>query len=102
MEQFNKLKQEGTVEEYYARFEELKSILSHAHPTLYEHYFVSSFLSRWNDELRSMVKMLQPTTVRQATEKAHLHELSLEAFVSKHKISSKGLGGRWQSLMGRG
>lgn len=34
VEQFNKLKQEGTMEEYHTQFEELKSILSRACPTL--------------------------------------------------------------------
>ena len=58
VEQFNKLNQEETMEEYHTQFEELKSILSHAHPTLNEHYFVFSFLRGLNHERRPMVKML--------------------------------------------
>ena len=54
-----------------------------------EQYFVSSFLSGLNDELRPMVKMLQPAIVRQATEKARLHELSLDAFTQKQGLSQK-------------
>lgn len=42
-------------------------------------HFVSSFFSGLKDELRSMVKMMMPTTVRQAAEKARLQELTLEA-----------------------
>jgi len=70
--------------------------------TLDKHYFVSSFISGLSDELRPMVKMLQPPFVRQVTEKACLHELLLEAFVKKHKITLKGSeGSNWQGEISR-
>ena len=52
IEEFNKLKQEGWVMEYYIRFEELRSLLLNSHPTLTEPCFVSSFISGLNKELR--------------------------------------------------
>ena len=61
-----------------------------ARPTLIEAYFVSSFISGLNEELRPTVKMLQPVTVKQAAEKAKLQELTVEAIFKKHQIPYKG------------
>lgn len=60
IEEFNKLKQNGTVEEYQTRFEELRSLLSLSHPYLDEEYFVSSFISGLEELIRLAVKMLYP------------------------------------------
>lgn len=51
IEEFNKLRQQGIVEEYQVRFEELRSLLSLSHPSLDEAYFVSSFISRLHDPI---------------------------------------------------
>ena len=68
-------------------------MISHAHPTLDEHYFVSSFLNGLNEELRLTVKMLQPTIVRQAAEKARLHEISAKGGRYKGGNSQMNKGG---------
>jgi len=72
VEEFNKLKQEGAVEDYLIRFEELKSLLTLSYPTLDEPYFVSSFISSLKDELRPTVKMMQPAAIKHVAEKAML------------------------------
>lgn len=92
IEEFNKLKQRGTMEAYHyqVRFEELRSLLSLAHPSLDESYFVFSFINELDDLIRPTVKMLNSTSVRQAAEQAHLHKLSLETFAKRHKLSAKG------------
>lgn len=64
---FNKLKQEGTVEEYRSRFEALKAFMIQGNKALIEDYFIKSFLSGLKDELRSMVMMMKPQTMGQAT-----------------------------------
>lgn len=51
VEEFNKLRQVSSVEEYQTRFEELKYLLMISHPTLDEQYFMLSFISRLSDEL---------------------------------------------------
>ena len=61
------------------------------HPTLDESYFVSNFISGLNEELRPIVKMMQPTPISQAAEKAKLQEWALEAIFKKHRMVSKGL-----------
>ena len=81
IEEFNKLRQEGSV-----RFEELRSLMWSAQLTLMEHYFVSSFISGLKDDMRPMVMMMMPTTVKQATEEARLQELTLEVIFKKHKV----------------
>ena len=72
VEEFNKLKQEGSVTDYQERFEELGVLMWNMQPTLTDKYFVPSFISGLKDELRSMVKMMMPTIVRQVAKKARL------------------------------
>ena len=50
---------------------------------------MSGFISDLKDELKSMVKMTMPTTVREAAEKARLQELTLEAIFKKNKSMAK-------------
>ena len=57
-------------------------------PALTEHYFVSTFISGLKDELRLMVKMIQPVTMKQVVEKAKLQELALEAIFNKNTIAT--------------
>lgn len=55
-EEFNKLKQMETVQDYQLKFEELKSLMLHRNPYLIEEYFVLRFISGLSDDLRSMVR----------------------------------------------
>lgn len=89
VEEFSKLKREGIVMEYQVRFEELRSMLCTVQPGLIEQYLESSFISGLKEELRPMVKMMTPSLVRQATEKARLQEMTLEAIFKKHNIPYK-------------
>ena len=51
IEEFNKMKQEGSVDEYLMRFEELKVSIDVVYSTLDEAYFVSNLTSGLNKEL---------------------------------------------------
>ncbi|XP_027150132.1 uncharacterized protein LOC113750340 [Coffea eugenioides] len=68
IEEFNKLQQEGSVEEYQERFEELKPLMLARNSNLDESYFTSSFISGLKEEIKPMVKMLRPTTLSEAFE----------------------------------
>ena len=68
MDEFNKLKQRGTIHEYQLKFEELKSLMLHMNPYLKEKYFVLSFISELSDNLRSMVKMMRPRSLQEVVE----------------------------------
>lgn len=62
VEDFNKLKQLGSMEEYIEVFEEMKYNMLQLNAFLSESYFISSFISGLTDELQAMVKMLNPST----------------------------------------
>ncbi|GMI90521.1 hypothetical protein HRI_002721400 [Hibiscus trionum] len=78
IDEFNKLIQKGTVEEYQDKFEELKPYIIQQNPYQEESYFVSSFLSGLKEELRHRVKTGRPTSLAEAYRLARLHELALE------------------------
>nr|XP_027067626.1 uncharacterized protein LOC113693266 [Coffea arabica] len=75
VEEFNKLQQIGTVQEYEEKFEELKTLMLTKNPKLDESYFVSSFISGLKEEVKPMVKMFKPQTLSKAFEVAELQEL---------------------------
>ncbi|KAL4290632.1 hypothetical protein GQ457_14G012640 [Hibiscus cannabinus] len=60
IEEFNKLSQKSTVEEYQEKFEELKPFMIQQNASLDENYFVSSFISGLKDELKHRVKAHWP------------------------------------------
>jgi len=53
---------------------------------LTKRYFVSNFISGLKDELKAMVKMMMPATVKQAAKKARFQERTLEAIFRKHGL----------------
>ncbi|XP_039004688.1 uncharacterized protein LOC120131883 [Hibiscus syriacus] len=84
IEEFSKLIQKGTVEEYQVRFEELKPFILMQNPTLGEEFFVSIFISGLKEELKHRVKALNPKEVTEACRQAKLYEISIE-FESKRQ-----------------
>uniref|UniRef100_A0A3Q7FBT5 Retrotransposon gag domain-containing protein n=1 Tax=Solanum lycopersicum TaxID=4081 RepID=A0A3Q7FBT5_SOLLC len=63
VEEFNKLQQIGTVDEFIWRFEDLKARM----------------LIRNPEEIRFEVKMFKPRTLKEAVEKARMKEMAIEA-----------------------
>lgn len=90
IKEFNKPRQEGSVKEYQTRFEELKSLVIISYLTLNEAYFVSSFVTGLNDELKLIVKMMQPETVQQAAKKVRMQELALVAIFKRLRTLIEG------------
>lgn len=68
VKEFNKLLQEGFVLEYQEKFEELKSLMVKYNPGLSEIYFISSFISGLNEEVRQVVTMFRPDSLLQVFE----------------------------------
>lgn len=85
-EEFNKLSQEGSVTNYWDRFEELRSLVWSDQLALTKRYFVSRFDSGLKDKLRLMVKMMMPGTMKEAAERARLQEFALEAIFRKQEL----------------
>ncbi|XP_039044642.1 uncharacterized protein LOC120184185 [Hibiscus syriacus] len=89
IDEFNKLTQLSSVEEYEAQFEELQPYLLQINPELGDEYFVSSFLSGLKEELKHKVKVLEPKTVAEAARKAKLYELAAEVESKKFRSISR-------------
>nr|CAD1832016.1 unnamed protein product [Ananas comosus var. bracteatus] len=85
VEEFNKLVQTGTVDEYQEQFEDLRARLLITDSQFSLDYFLSSFLSGLKDEIKSAVKMLYPRTLTQAFEQAKLQEQTIAAMMKKSK-----------------
>ena len=91
IEEFNKLIQKTSVEDYQEKFEELKPYMLQYNPHLEEGYFVSSFISGLKEELKPRVKVNDPKTLAATYRQAKLHELSLELESKKHRFIPKQL-----------
>lgn len=89
VEEFNKLQQKGTVEEYEKKFEELKTLMLLRNPKLDEPYFVSSFISGLKEKIKPMVKMFNPRNLSKAFEVAELQECSLEVQSRQSRSTNK-------------
>jgi hypothetical protein len=70
VEEFNKLTQEKSMEEYVERFEELKYLMSILNPSLPKSYYVSSFISGLKNDNRPTLKILRLTTIIYAFDQA--------------------------------
>ncbi|XP_038990616.1 uncharacterized protein LOC120113567 [Hibiscus syriacus] len=78
VEEFNKLIQKNSVEDYHEKLEELRSYMLQYSPFLEEGYFVSIFLSGLKEEIKHRVKGHNPTTLAAAFRLAKLVELTWE------------------------
>ena len=83
VEEFNKLIQDGNMDEYIERFEELRSLIGALNPLLPEAYYVSSFISGLKDEIKPMLKILKPAKVMVAFEQARWQEEANNALTKK-------------------
>ncbi|KAE8674806.1 Bifunctional nuclease 2 [Hibiscus syriacus] len=78
VEEFTKLTQKGSVEDYQERFEELQPHMLLQNPTLGEEFFVSLFISGLREDIKHRVKALDPKHLSEACKQAKLYELSVE------------------------
>ncbi|XP_039027637.1 uncharacterized protein LOC120161466 [Hibiscus syriacus] len=78
VEEFTKLTQKGSIEDYQERFEELQPHMLLQNPTLSEDFFVSLFISGLRDDIKHRVKALDPKNLSEACKQAKLYELSVE------------------------
>ncbi|XP_071902780.1 uncharacterized protein [Coffea arabica] len=89
VEEFNKLQQSSTVMACQEKFEELRAIVLLKNPGLSESYFVSSYLSGLQEELKALVKMHKPQTLQEAFEVAKWKEKALEVIFKKSRASNR-------------
>ncbi|OIT31356.1 putative mitochondrial protein, partial [Nicotiana attenuata] len=86
---FKRVEQNGSVNEYLERFEDLKAWVLIKHPTIPEEFFLGFFIEGLKEEIRHTVKMLDPYSLSHAVEKARHKEELMESMNKK-----KGYGGR--------
>ena len=79
MEEFNKLNQVGLLDDYIAKFEELKALLLLRNPTMPESYFLESFIGGLTAAVKPIVRAFKPTTVGEASEYARQQEETIQA-----------------------
>lgn len=65
-EEIMRMRQEGTMEECQDKFEDIRIRLERLMPNPGESYFLSSFIGGLRDDVRPMVRMMQPSTLAQA------------------------------------
>ena len=85
VEEFNKLQQIGTVEEFLGRFEDLKAQMLIRNPALNEAHFLSSFVGALKEEIRLEVKMFKSRTLKEAVEKVRMKEMTIEVGVATNR-----------------
>nr|XP_009760314.1 PREDICTED: uncharacterized protein LOC104212668 [Nicotiana sylvestris] len=89
VEEFNKLSQTRTVDEFLGKFEELKAQMLIRNLNLDESHFISSFIGALKKEIRFGVKLFKPTTLRFAMEQTRLQEKAIEAALKRTKVVTK-------------
>ncbi|XP_039020842.1 uncharacterized protein LOC120152769 [Hibiscus syriacus] len=89
VEEFIKLTQKGSVEDYQEKIEELQPYMLLQNPTLTEEFFVSLFISGLRDDIKHRVKALDPKNLFEACKQAKLYELSVEFENKRLKPSFK-------------
>ena len=77
--EFNRLNQSGSLDDYIAKFEELKALLLLRNPTMPEPYFLESFIGGLTAAVKPIVRSFKPTTVSEAIEYARQQEESIQA-----------------------
>ncbi|CAH9071517.1 unnamed protein product [Cuscuta epithymum] len=78
-EEFNRLQQFRSLDEYMDQFEQLRSLLLQRTERLPEEFFLDRFIGGLNPTIKSFVKAFKPRTLMQTMEYARLQENSLDA-----------------------
>ncbi|KAJ8446373.1 hypothetical protein Cgig2_019266 [Carnegiea gigantea] len=90
VEDFRKLHQWGSMDEYLEKFEGLKSLMLQKTPVLPDDYFIASFVAGLKPHLKPFVKALNPLSLDDAVQFARLQEEATEALkVNKNLVGAK-------------
>jgi DNA primase large subunit len=78
IEEFKRLQQVSTVEEYIKKFGRMKARLLHYDSHLNEEFFIQGFISCLKEEIRHLVEFLNPRRLNEMFNFAYKIELSIE------------------------
>jgi len=79
-EEFDKLKQVGSIDDYFKKFEELKCLMLIKDPLLPNEYLVDNFIGGLDDNVKYFTRAFNPTTLLEAVKYARLQEATIQAF----------------------
>ena len=79
VEEFNKLAQVGSIDEYLEKFKELKSLMQVKNPLLPIDYFVDCFVGGLSPQIKSFTRAFKPQTLNAAVDYARLQEATIQA-----------------------
>ncbi|VFQ80250.1 unnamed protein product [Cuscuta campestris] len=89
VEQFKKLEQKGSLEDYIDEFEDLRFVLVQNNHYLPDSYILDCFVGGLKASIRLYVRAFKPSSIAQAIEYARLKEESLEVEYSKYSKLNK-------------
>lgn len=75
-DKFKRLQEFTTVELYFDEFEKCRRNLLNKIPSLTREYFLENFIGGLKSEIRSMFRLLEPSTLEQALKLARFYEHS--------------------------
>lgn len=84
----NKIQQLGRVEEYISKFQSLKSRVMHINPYFPDSYYVSSFLSGLQPDIKQWVKIHKTNDLKELYKLAKHHEKATELTIQRAKSST--------------
>ncbi|VFQ76049.1 unnamed protein product [Cuscuta campestris] len=90
VEEFNKLSQTCSLEEYIDKFEELKASLLQKRPNMPPEHFLDSFIAGLRPQVKPFVKAFAPSSLAKAISFARLQEDTLEACKTHEKGGKTG------------
>ena len=83
VEQFNKLQQTGSIEDYIDEFDNSRSLMEQHHHVLPDLYLLGSFIGGLKPTVKPFVKAFKPASVTESINYARLQEESLQATAHK-------------------
>ncbi|KAK9698242.1 hypothetical protein RND81_08G090700 [Saponaria officinalis] len=86
VEEFNKLYQTNSIDDYLDAFENLRGLMLQRNPLLPDQYFLDSFIGRLKPVVKPFVRAFKPQTLASTVEYARLQEesLTVSRYVAKY------------------
>ncbi|XP_074300143.1 uncharacterized protein LOC141631357 [Silene latifolia] len=86
VEEFNKLHQINSIDDYLDAFENLRGLMLQRNPLLPDQYFLDSFIGGLKPSVKPFVRAFKPQTLASAVEYARLQEesLAVSKYIPKH------------------
>lgn len=92
VEEFNKLEQKGSIDDYMDSFEHLRSLMIQRNPKLADSYFLDSFIGGLSPRVKPFLRAFHSMDIASIVEFARLKESNDVAMRADYKPSQGGQG----------